>query len=340
MQAGYYLGKRQIEIRACVPRDPGPGEVQMRMSHCGICGSDLHVYLGDLDHRIKMPEVIGHEGAGVIAKLGSSVGGFAEGDRVAAMPIVSCGECRACRDGFYHVCQKLQIIGIERPGAMQSFWTVPAANLFRVPASLSMEHAALIEPTAVAVHDVRMANLQAGEYALVLGGGPIGALIAMVARAKGARVLVTEINPFRIKMLRDLGFEVVNPREDQWVDHVLAATGGAGADAVFEVTGVAAGAEMMTQALRSRGRVVIVGVFAKPVLVDLYKFFQRELSLTGARVYQREDFGEAIELLAAKTIDAPKLITNTMPLAKLRDGLEMMANGAPVMKILVECNGD
>ena len=131
MQAGYYLGKRQIEIRACVPRDPASDEVQIRMSHCGICGSDLHVYLGDLDHRIQMPEVIGHEGAGAIAKLGANVTGFREGERVAVMPIVSCGECRACRDGFYHVCQKLQIIGIERPGAMQSFWTVPAANLFR-----------------------------------------------------------------------------------------------------------------------------------------------------------------------------------------------------------------
>ena len=340
MQAGYYLGKRQIEIRACVPRDPASDEVQIRMSHCGICGSDLHVYLGDLDHRIQMPEVIGHEGAGAIAKLGANVTGFREGERVAVMPIVSCGECRACRDGFYHVCQKLQIIGIERPGAMQSFWTVPAANLFRVPDTLTMEHAALIEPTAVAVHDVRMADLRAGEYAVVLGGGPIGALIALVARQKGARVLITEINPFRIKMLRGLGFEVVNPREDKWVDHVLAATGGAGADVVFEVTGVAAGAEMMTQALRSRGRVVIVGVFAKPVPVDLYKFFQRELSLTGARVYQREDFAEAIDLLATRAIEAPKIITNTMPLAKLKDGLEMMATGAPVMKILVECNGD
>jgi 2-desacetyl-2-hydroxyethyl bacteriochlorophyllide A dehydrogenase len=186
---------------------------------------------------------------------------------------------------------------------------------------------------------MRLGELQAGEYALVLGGGPIGALIALVARAKGARVLLAEINPFRIQMLNELGIATVNPREDtRWVERVFDETGGAGADVVFEVTGAAAGAEMMTKAARVRGRIVIVGVFARPAAVDLYRMFARELRMCGARVYQREDFAEAIDLVAREAIPARRLVTHTMPLERLREGLDLMATGGNAMKILMECS--
>lgn len=337
MKAAYYGGPRQIDIRECVPVSPATGQVRIRVSHCGICGTDLHVYLGDLDHRIRMPEVIGHEGSGTIAELGPGVEGFAVGDPVVVMPIISCGACPACRAGNYHVCHQLKVIGIEAPGAMQASWTVPAHLLFPLPRTMEMQQAALIEPVAVACHDIRLGELQPGEYAVVLGGGPIGALIAIVAKHKGARVLVTEINPFRIAMLRRLGLEVVDPRDGKWVDRVMDETGGAGADVVFEVTGVAAGAEMMTKVAKVRGRIVIVGVFAKPAPVDIYRIFARELRLLGARVYQREDFAEAIEIVASGAIPGHELITNVMPLDQLRHGLDQMATGGDVMKILIDC---
>jgi 2-desacetyl-2-hydroxyethyl bacteriochlorophyllide A dehydrogenase len=298
----------------------------------------LHVYLGDLDHRIKMPEVIGHEGSGTILKTGAGVKGFSGGDRVVVMPILSCGACPACVAGNYHVCHKLRVIGIEAPGAMQARWTVPASLLFRIPDALSLEHAALIEPTAVACHDIRVAQLVKDEYAVVLGGGPIGALIALVAKHKGARVVVSEINSFRIKMLRDLGLDVLNPRETNLPEYVLNATGGAGADCVFEVTGVAPGAEMMTEVAKCRGRLIVVGVFAKPAPVNLYRIFQRELQVAGARVYQREDFDEALAILADGGIPAAKLITDVLPLERLQYGLEQMASGGQVMKILMTCS--
>jgi (R,R)-butanediol dehydrogenase/meso-butanediol dehydrogenase/diacetyl reductase len=337
MKAAYYGGSRQIEIRQCLPVAPGPGQVRVRVSHCGICGTDLHVYLGDLDHRIRLPEVIGHEGSGTIAELGPGVEGFSVGDPVVVMPIISCGQCPACHAGHYHVCHQLKVIGIEAPGAMQSSWTVPANLLFHLPPSLDLVQAALIEPVAVACHDIRMGEFQHGEYCVVLGGGPIGALIALVAKHKGARVLLTEINPFRIDMLRRLGLEVVDPRQPGWVERVMDETHGAGADIVFEVTGVPAGADMMTKVAKVRGRIVIVGVFAKPAPVDIYKIFARELRLIGARVYQREDFAEAIEIVASGAIPGPELITNIMPLEELRLGLDQMATGGDVMKILIDC---
>src|SRR5262249_7217372 len=145
------------------------------------------------------------------------------------------------------ICQKLKFIGIDAPGAMQGLWTVPSHTLHRLPDHLPLEQGALIEPLAVACHDVRLGEVKAGEVAVVLGGGPIGALVALVAKNEGARVVVSEVNPFRLRLAADLGLETVNPKEVDLPKFVNAETGGAGADVVFEVTSSAAGAEMMTK---------------------------------------------------------------------------------------------
>jgi len=290
-----------------------------------------------MDHRVKPPQVIGHEMSGTIVAVGEGVEGYKTGDRVTVMPLDWCGLCPACKAGHGHVCQRLKFIGIDTPGALQALWTVPAHTLHGIPDSLSLEHAALIEPIAVACHDVRLGEVKPGEYAVVLGGGPIGTLVALVARAAGARVLVSEINPFRIELARRLGLDVVNPLETDLLKLVTEQTGEAGADVVFEVSGSAAGAEMMTNLPRVRGRVVIVAVFARPVPVDLHKFFWREMKLCGTRVYEHEDFEKAIELAAARAFPFEQLITGVYPLDGVSKGLEEMEKGGQVMKILVEC---
>jgi len=269
--------------------------------------------------------------------VGEGVSDWKVNDRVTVMPLDPCGECPACQAGHGHVCMKLKFIGIDVPGALQTLWTVPAHTLHRVPGELSLVHAALIEPIAVACHDVRLGEVKPGEYCVVIGGGPIGSLVALVARQAGARVLVSEVNPFRVDLGRKLGLDVVNPKEVDLVPYVWGQTGGAGADVVFEVTGAAAGAEVMTELPRVRGRIVIVGVFAKPVPVNLHKFFWRELKLCGARVYEHRDFEQAIQLAAARALPFEQLITDIYPLDRLRDGLVEMEKGGGVMKILVEC---
>ncbi|MCC6587678.1 MAG: alcohol dehydrogenase catalytic domain-containing protein [Bryobacterales bacterium] len=337
MRAAYYAGKETIHVGDCVPEAPGAGQVQIRVSHCGICGTDLHVWHGHMDHRVKTPQVIGHEMSGTIEAVGEGVSGWSAGDRVTVMPLDPCGECAACKAGHGHVCMKLKFIGIDVPGALQTLWTVPAHTLHRIPDSLTLEHAALIEPVAVACHDVRLGEVKAGEYAVVLGGGPIGTLVALVAKQAGARVLVSEVNPFRIELARKLGLDVVDPKEIDLIQHVWAETGGTGADVVFEVTGNAASAEVMTELPRVRGRIVIVGVFAKPVPVNLHKFFWRELKLCGARVYEHQDFEKAIELAASRALPFDGLITDVYALDRLGEGLQQMEKGGAVMKILVEC---
>jgi 2-desacetyl-2-hydroxyethyl bacteriochlorophyllide A dehydrogenase len=337
MRAAFYEGQEKIRIGDCAPVAPGAGQVQIQVSHCGICGTDLHVFHGKMDHRVTFPQVIGHEMAGTITATGAGVTGWAAGDRVTVRPLDPCGNCPACRAGHGHICQKLKFIGIDAPGAMQGLWTVPAHTLHRLPDNLTLQQGALVEPIAVACHDVRLGEVKAGEFVVVLGGGPIGVLVACVAKNEGARVVVSEINPFRLKLAASLGLETVNPIETDLVGLVNSETGGAGADVVFEVSGSAAGAAMMTKLPRVRGRVVVVAVFSDPPKVDLFQFFWRELKLAGVRVYEPEDFEKAIAIAATGRLPMDRLITNTVPLEGLGAAFRQLESGGEVMKILVSC---
>jgi 2-desacetyl-2-hydroxyethyl bacteriochlorophyllide A dehydrogenase len=340
MKAAYYEGHETIRIGECAPAAPAAGQVQIRVSHCGICGTDLHIFHGKMDHRVHMPQVMGHEMSGTVEALGAGVAGWSPGDRVTVRPLDYCGQCPACQAGHSHICMKLKFIGIDSPGAFQGLWTVPAHTLHRLPENLSFELAALIEPLAVACHDVRLGEIKAGEYVVVQGGGPIGMVVALVARAAGARVAISEVNGFRLNLAAELGFATVNPKESDLVEYVNAQTGGAGADAVFEVSGTAAGAESMTKLLRTRGRIIMVAIHSEQPKVDLFRFFWRELKMIGARVYEPQDFDQAIALAASGQLPLPRLVTRVLPLEGLEPGFREMDRGGEVMKILIDCSGD
>lgn len=336
MKAAFYEGNKSITVADGAPAPPGPGQVQIRVSHCGICGTDLHIYLGHMDRRVRTPQVLGHEMSGTIAAVGEGVEDWREGDRVTARPLDACGRCAACHAGHSHICMDLKFIGIDSPGAMQGLWTVPAHTLHRLPERLPFEQGALIEPIAVAVHDVRLGGVQAGEFVVVQGGGPIGLLVALVAKLEGARVLLTEVNPFRIDTARQLGLEALDPTKVDVVEQVNAQTGGAGADVVFEVSGSAAGAELMTQLPRTRGRVVVVAIFPQPAKVDLFRFFWRELKLCGARVYEPQDFDRAIAIAASGRLPLERIISTVLPLEDLQKGFRELERGGDYLKVLVK----
>jgi threonine dehydrogenase-like Zn-dependent dehydrogenase len=158
----------------------------------------------------------------------------------------------------------------------------------------------------------------------------------MVAQSKGAKVLISEINPFRVEFARSLGIEAINPKEHDLPAYVLEKTDGRGADVIFEVTGSAAGAEVMTQLPRIRGRIVVVGIFNKPQPVDLFRFFWRELNLQGARVYEHQDFDDAIAVAVSGQLALDRIITQVRPLDELQAGLQLMESGGEIMKILME----
>jgi (R,R)-butanediol dehydrogenase/meso-butanediol dehydrogenase/diacetyl reductase len=335
MRAAVYTGARTISVQERDAPPPGPGQVQLQVAYTGICGTDLHIFHGDMDARVGDQAVIGHEMSGRVAALGAQVDGWQVGQPVTVMPLAWCGECPACRAGHEHVCHNLDFLGIDSAGAMQGRWNVPASTLIALPSSLPLQRAAVIEPVAVAVHDVRRAQLQAREKVVVVGGGPVGLLIATVATAGGAQVLLVEPNSDRRDVATGLGLRALDLAARDVVGAVRQWTGGAGADVAFEVSGAQAGVDTAVEVLAVRGRLVMVAIHPVPRPVNLHRFFWRELTLIGARLYRREDFERAVELVASGQVAVEQLISRVVPLDGVADAFAALENGG-AMKVLID----
>jgi (R,R)-butanediol dehydrogenase/meso-butanediol dehydrogenase/diacetyl reductase len=334
MRASFYRGSRTFEAGTASMPVPTAGQALLRVRRAGICGTDLHIYQGHLDHRVPRNGIIGHE---IFAEVVTAPrdSGFGEGDRVVVEPVLFCGTCRACRMGATYLCRHLKVLGVDAPGGMQEFWAVPSDRLLHVPDSVSDDDAPLIEPLAVATHDVARAEVRAGDAVVVFGGGPIGSLIALVSRHRGARVKVVEINPHRVELLKRLGLDTVGPGAD-----VLAIvndwTNGDGADVAFEVSGDPAAARLVTDVVRVWGTVSIIAIHSDPVPVNLYAMFARELRMHGSRLYTRAAWEEAIRLVSNGDVAVGPLVSRLIPLEDLQKGMEEALGGGPVMKVLVD----
>ncbi|MEH0552198.1 zinc-dependent alcohol dehydrogenase [Streptomyces sp. B21-101] len=332
-----YTAARTLDTAPAETSPPGPGEVELAPAFVGICGTDLHIFHGDMDTRVRTPAVLGHEMSGRIVRVGPDVDDWQPGDAVTVMPLRWDDTCPACRAGHQHICQHLDFIGIDSPGAMQQRWTVPATTLVRLPDSLPLDHAALVEPTAVAVHDVARAAVREGEKTVVVGGGPVGVLIALVARAAGADVRVIELSAHRRALAEQSGLTAWDPTAAHVPELVRAWTQDAGADVAFEVSGAAAGVDTAVDVLGVRGRLCLVAIHPKPREINLHRFFWRELTLVGARLYDRGDFEKAVALVADGTVPADLLISKIVPLTEAPAAFEALEGGGDVMKILVDC---
>ncbi|NDR59459.1 zinc-dependent alcohol dehydrogenase [Aliiruegeria sabulilitoris] len=337
--AAFYRGDKSFEVKQIEAEAPGAGQVQIEVAFCGICGTDLHAYLGHMDGRVGFDRILGHEMSGTVKAVGEAVEGWKEGDRVVVRPLDPCGECPACKRGHSHICHKQTFIGLDSQGAMQQLWNVPAHTLHRVPETVSLRDAALIEPLAVACHDVRMAEVAEGEDVLVIGGGPIGMLVAMVARAAGGKVTISEVNENRLAYADKLGFDTINPKEVDAAAEIMKKTGDKGADVIFEVSGTQPGVDLMTEAACTRCRIVMVAIHASKPTVDIFRFFWRELKLIGTRVYEPEDYEKAIASIAAGDIDADSFITDIRPLDKIGEAFAELTANPNAMKSLLQING-
>jgi len=331
-----YAGSGSFAVEDYAVQSPGAGHVRIEVAYTGICGTDLHIAHGAMDQRVGVPAVIGHEMSGRIAELGPHVEGWAVSDPVTVMPLDWCGRCPACRAGHSHVCHDLNFVGIDSAGSMQGSWTVPVQLLVRLPDDLPLAHAALVEPTAVAAHDVRRGGVRAGEKVVVVGAGPVGMLIALVAGAAGADVLVLELDGYRRAIASRIGLHVIDPARSDVGRLVTKWTSGAGADVAFEVSGSASGVGTATEVLAVRGRLVMVAIHSVPREVNLFRLFWRELTVIGARVYEREDFEHAVQLVAGGQIPAAELITRIVPLDEVASAFAALERGGEV-KVLVDC---
>lgn len=338
-QAAVYRGNKTFTVSAVTTPPPAADEVQIDVAYCGICGTDLHIYLGHMDRRVGFERTIGHEMSGVIAAVGDGVSNLRAGQHVVVRPLDHCGDCPACQAGHEHICHKLKFIGIDSAGAFQQKWNVPAHTIHLLPDDLDLSHAALIEPLAVACHDVSRGKVQPGEDVLVIGGGPIGMLVAMVARDAGANVTVSEINENRLAYARASGFAVMNPKTVDVAQAIHDTTDGKGADVVFEVSGSQPGVDLMTKAAATRGRIVMVAIHATKPTIDMFQFFWRELDLIGARVYRPEDYDAAMALLARGIVDCDSFITDIQNLDDIQTAFEALTQNPNAMKSMIRMSG-
>ena len=335
IDASFYCGNKSFSVERKASPEPARGEVQIEVAFCGLCGTDIHIFHGNMDGRTGDHRIIGHEMSGVVSKIGEGVEGIEIGQNVVVRPLDSCGDCQTCHRGYEHICQNLKFIGIDTDGALQEKWNVPARLIHEVPEGLSLKHAALTEPLAVACHDVARARVGVGEDVLVIGGGPIGILIGMVARLEGSRVIISEINDARIDITKQLGFQTVNPKEIDVSKALIEMTKMKGMDVIFEVSGVQAGIDLMTAVAATRARICLVGIHSEKPKIDLFQFFWKELELLGARVYEPVDYEKALRLLGNGDIAADTIITDLRNLEEVGDVLGELTSDPTMLKTLI-----
>jgi len=330
-------GPRQLAFGEWEEPSISPGQVLIEVAACGICGTDLHVYTG-LPAAWPVPGVRGHEFAGTVLALADDVGGFQEGDRVVAQPLVYCGRCRFCRSGQTNLCANLVLIGGEQPGGFTEQVAVPASSLFKVPENLSLKQAALVETLATAVHAFEQNVFGILRSVAVLGAGSQGLFAVQLARLAGAKLIaVSETLPYRLAMAKTLGAtHAINAGEDNPVEVMLALTKGAGVDLVIEAAGKAVTRQQATQLLRPGGTAIFLALGAESTQIDFMTVVPRELHLRGTQCYTDADFALATELLASGEIVVDPMITE-MPLEKGAAAFEALAsNPGEMIKVILE----
>lgn len=336
MKATVYKGNGTFSVIDKKLEAPKSDEVRIKVAYTGVCGTDVHIYHGMMDKRVAIPQTIGHEMSGTIDAIGENVSEYSIGEKVVVRPLDD-RMVKASDKGYNHICADLKFIGIDSPGSMQQYWNVPAFVLHKLKPETDLKLAALIEPLSVAVHDVKLSGLVSGETAVVLGGGPIGLLVALVAKHAGANVIISEVNETRIKKAAEFGLQAVNPTKTDIVELVREQTEGRLADVVFEVAGVQPALDIMTELAGIRGRIVMVAIHGEKKPVDLFKFFWKELKLIGARVYEKEDYEKAIALITANELPFEKMITDVQPLSNIQQVFESIDKNPSGLKVLMDC---
>jgi (R,R)-butanediol dehydrogenase / meso-butanediol dehydrogenase / diacetyl reductase len=351
MKAAVFHGPQDVRLDDVPEPEVRQGAVKVKVDWCGICGTDLHEYLAGpifipppgSPHPLTgetLPVTLGHEFAGAVVDVGEGVEGLAAGDRVAIEPVYRCSACAACRRGAPNLCEKLGFYGLMGGGGgMSEFAVMPSYMVHRLPAGLSNEQGALVEPIAVGLRAVRRAAVQAGQSALVLGGGPIGAVTVQCLRAAGAgQIIVAEVAEARKRKALELGANaVIDPTEEDVAERVREFTDGEGADHSFDAAGIQATLQAALHATRKSGTVTIISIWEGPIQINPNDVVLSELNVVGTIAYTPEDFADTISMLQDGSIATEGIITERVGLSDVVDGgfRELVAHKDRHVKILV-----
>ena len=317
MKALVFGGPWEMAVEERPAKDPGPGEVQVRIAATGICGSDIHGYTGTTGRR-HAGQVMGHETVGHVSALGSGVVGLTEGELVTINPVMACGTCDNCRAGAEQACAQLRVFGVvpDHDAAFAEFATVPSANVIRLPELQQPWLGALVEPLAVGYHAARIGGVGPNERVLVIGGGPIGQAAALAARRLGAhQVEVSEISPARSELLGSLGFTCLHPEQlaDRQVDS-------SSPTVVIDAVGNSQTMETALSKSSRRARVVLVGMADPTLTIPAYRVSVDERTVIGSFCYSFADFRETAQWVEDNVDLVAPLVDHAKP---LEDGPEI-----------------
>lgn len=316
-----------LHVSSCDEPVIPPGWSMIAPHSVGICGSDIHLVAGGFSERVTLPLTLGHEMAGEVVESPDDT--WAPGSPVFVSPLLPCSTCSACRGGFPNVCSSLGLLGIDRDGAMAGLVAVPTENLYALPQTVDLGHASLIEPLSVAVHMTGRIGLTSSDDALIVGGGPIGALLAIVMRLHGVEsIRVVEMSPGRRAILEKMGFDVHHPDERPALQN--------SASVVCDASGVAAGLDLALDSARSGARVLLSGFGYQSAGIDLGLSVVKELTLVGSRVYTDADIRQAIKLFNSPQFPVTDIVSAKVTMADLaQQGLVGVTGADGVMKVIV-----
>jgi threonine dehydrogenase-like Zn-dependent dehydrogenase len=319
------------------PPPPGPGEVIVHPDAVGICGSDFHFFAGELQifDSSPYPRVQGHEFSGIVEQVGPETSRVAVGDRVSVMPISWCGTCYPCRVGRGNVCDNFSLVGIHTDGGLQERLRVPESQVFPISAEPAL--AALAEPFSIGVRTINRSEVKDGEPVVVLGAGPIGQAVHLLARDRGAPTLLVD----RVRSRLDLGAEtgaetLLWDERDQVVDACRDWVGGEGPPLVIDATGAPDPIRAAVDMVASAGRVVVVGMSGEEVPLRIGTFTEKEIDMLGVSCCGPAEFAEAVRFVEQNQELLEPLISRRFPLDEAPEALAYaMENPADVMKVVI-----
>jgi L-gulonate 5-dehydrogenase len=349
MKAAILYGEK--EIRLGDAPDPGikPGHVIVSPRYVGICGTDVHIFRGEFQERVKYPAIQGHEFGGIVEEVGVEVKGVRPGDRVAVDPILPCHGCPACLTGHFNACRTLKLLGVDLDGGFGQQVSVPATNLYPLPDGFAMEHAPMVEMYGLGHHILQRGQVQPGEIVVILGAGRLGlsVLDVLCHGSSPSMAIVTDLQPFRLKTASAVGADhVVDVAREDPVARVHDLTSGLGADCVIECVGhyhVIAGQEsplgQSVRMIRNGGRIVTAGLGEQPSAVHFKTLVLKEGQLIASRV-TRGEFSRAIRMMSKGLLHPELLITDRMPLREVSAAFDKVDREDPgTIKIVLDVHG-
>src|SRR2546427_686427 len=323
---------KSTEVRKVPIPEPTPSEVLIRVDIASICGTDVHIYDWDAwaAARIKVPLVQGHEFAGHIEKLGSGVTGFRKGDYVSAEGHIACGRCYMCRTGNAHVCKNVSILGIDRDGSFAEYMTVPASNVIVNDDDLPLDLATMQDPLGNAVYTVTNANVP-GKTIAIFGLGPIGLMAVALCRGMAARsvIAIGHKNQYRMDLAKKVGASVVLRSGESLVDQVMDATAGEGVDEVLEFSGSEGAVQQAIKVVRPAGGIHLLGLFPKPLSLDISDFVTKGLSMYG--IHGRLMYKTWMQmggLLKSGNVNLKPILTHKFPLDDYNEAIKTHGAGS------------